>query len=78
MPELWKDEFNQVCEVLSNFGIETYNKDGTVRYFNEVMIDIATFFRKRREEVDKKTYYIEKTAILEAILGERYVNEFLI
>lgn len=77
MSELKKEEFNHVCKVLSDFGIETHNEDGSIKYFNEVMIDVAAFFRKRRDETDYKTFLIEKTFILEAIFGKRYVNEFL-
>lgn len=64
--------------MLANFGIPTYNEDGSLRYFNEVMIDIAAFLRKRCNETDSNTFYIEKKFILETILGKRYVNEFLV
>lgn len=73
-----EEEFNHVSKTLAGFGIMTYNEDGSLRYINEVMADIAAFLRKRRDEVDANTFYAEKTFILETILGKRYINEFLV
>lgn len=73
-----EEEFNHISRTLANFGIPTYNAEGSLRYLNEVMVDIAEFLRKRRNETDPNTFYIEKKFILETILGKRYVNEFLV
>ena len=71
-------EIIRASELLRRFGVETITNDGAYRSPFEVMRDIAEILRTQRLQMDENDFSIFYTSLMQAILGLRNYNAFLL
>lgn len=69
-------EIIRAKEFLHRFGVQTITDDGNYRCPFEVMQDIAKMLRRQRTCMTEHQFAVFYTAIMTAILGLEYCNEF--
>ena len=69
-------EIIRAKELLLRFGVQAITNDGNYRSPFEVMRDIAKILRIHRTCMKEHQFAVFYTAIMTAILGVEYCNEF--